>query len=167
MKSIYQYFVDYYDSIKSPNSNSALVYEGIRAYLESRYIDPDDPADAEPQFGENELYRFRLMPPQTFQTYFEYYELRDRIITIEMETGLLALNRAVEGKTITESVYQNKINQFFALSADLAGDKRYSSWIRERSAAISENLKYAIGATDEVPVATQTRIYLNESEESI
>ena len=65
---------------------------------------------------------------------------------------------AINGIKTTQSIYLDKINQFYTMSSVLAGDKRYSEWLELVCDEITENLKHAAGLSDRIPEKVYERI---------
>ena len=163
MKTVYDYLIDYYESVKIRSVDDKAVKEGIRAYLVSQCIDPDECSEHAVRIAERELVRLKMMPVDIFEAYFENYDIRNQISMLESESEQLAICRVAEGETIAAEIYQNIIRQFYEICSQIAGDKRYSTWIQDKAEAVTANLKYATGITDSPPVNIQTRLYMDES----
>ena len=158
MKTVYDYFVDYASEIlnSAPAKLNPRVLQGITDYLSE--MDLLSSEDEDGHFAAIEFTRFRLMKPQTLETFFEFYSTRSRIETIRKESELLALNRIHRGQTISNSVYHQKMNAFYEAATSLAADKRYSLWLERTENDIVLNLKYALGTSREISVALHEKI---------
>lgn len=151
MSTVYDAFLEYYHQIKTNHNDPAPVEAGIASYLESIGILPHTHFPDAEKIAHRELLRFKLMPEKTFVAFFENYATRNNIVQFVRETELLAINRSVKDKMISQEVYFNKLNTFYAISKELAADKRYTSWITSTLDEVTENLKYAAGLINTIP----------------
>lgn len=158
MKTVYQLFVDYFHSIKTNSYDPIPVEQGIAAYLKSIGIDTADTDQHEEIVADRELMRFRLMPETTFVAFFDNYRIRESINSLLAETESLSYTYAINGIKTTQSMYLDKINVFYTMSAEIAGDKRYSEWLDLVRDEITENLKHAAGLSDRIPDKISERI---------
>lgn len=152
MKSVYDFFIEYFMSIRQPSEDSQKVEAGIAAYLNSVGLLKNDVDESRSKkIAQRELARFKLMPLHTFIAFFENFELREQIQQIEKECKAMAINRADSGKKADQSFYQDKIDQLYGYATSLASDKRYKGWLDEITREITECLKFAVGISDEMP----------------
>ena len=92
----------------------------------------------------------------------ENYATRNNIVQFVRETELLAINRSVKDKRISQEAYFNKLNIFYSISKDLAADKRYTSWIANTLEEVTENLKYAAGLINTIPNKVAEKVLFAE-----
>lgn len=132
------------------------IRQGIRDYLSELDLCMEE--DASGELSQIEFARFSLMPPDTLAAFFEYYSARSKVEIIEKESELLAINRIRNGRIIHESVFQQKMDAFYAAATNLAADKRFSVWLDCKERNISLNLRYAMGVSKEVSIALHEKI---------
>ena len=93
MKTVYEHFLTYADSQLAGKDDATKknVVMGIKAFLTE--MDMVEEADPEGKISRRELLRFKMMPADTFVAFFEYYEVRSKILQFRRECELLAVNR--------------------------------------------------------------------------
>jgi len=150
MKTVYDYFIDFTNSLLKENSNynNQKLRNGIKEYLLE--LDICDNTENAEKIAERELIRFRDMTPQTFIAFFETFSVRTRIIQLAKECELLAVLRIQEDKKTSKEIYDEKLNTFYNLAAEIVGDRRYTSWLDDATECIISSLKFASGQTDEI-----------------
>lgn len=165
MKTAYNCFVEYFHTIKTGNYDPVPVERGIADYLENIGLGKDAGIQDAEKAAARELMRFRLMPEDTFVTFFDNYAARKQVERLLEETESLAFECAAGGNRITRDTYSDKINRFYSISADIAGDKRYSEWIEAVHDEVTANLKYAAGLSGKIPEKISERmLFANQYE---
>lgn len=148
MKTVYEYFLTYADSLLTEKDSACKrnVALGIKAFLaEMELADLPDP---DGRISERESLRFKLMPAETFVAYFENYKIRSRILQFQRECRLLAVSRLKNNTLISAEEKTRKLSDFYELVAELALDKRYTSWIDEMAMLVKADLSFATGKTN-------------------
>lgn len=148
MKTVYEHFLTYADSQLAGKDDATKknVITGIKAFLTE--MDMVEEADPEGKIARRELLRFKMMPVDTFVAFFEYYEIRSKILQFRRECELLAVNRLKNDTLISAEAKARKLAEFYELVAELALDKRYASWIDDMAALVKVDLSFATGKTN-------------------
>lgn len=166
MKTVYDIFVEYYTTIQKSSENTQSVEHGIAAYLNSiGLLEDSSDEKSNSRIAQRELARFKVMPLDTFITFFENFELRDQINQIKRDCKLMAINRALTSKTIDQETYKKKIDELYKHATTFATDKRYKGWLDEIIKDITDCLKFAVGSLDVMPDSvTESLEYIPEEE---
>lgn len=152
MKEVYNYFIIYYKSILESNNYSNEVEKGIVDYLKSVDLFECNESDLDyEKIANNELKRFKFMPYDTFVAFFENYAVREQLISLEKECYVLATERFINNRIVSNDVYKEKMKTFYEIAEKIVSDKRYSGWLDELSNTCSLLLKFASGMVDIVP----------------
>lgn len=148
MKTVYEHFLTYADSQLAGKDDATKknVVMGIKAFLTE--MDMVEEADPEGKISRRELLRFKMMPADTFVAFFEYYEVRSKILQFRRECELLAVNRLKNDTLISIEAKARKLEEFYELVAELALDKRYASWIDDMAALVKVDLSFATGKSN-------------------
>lgn len=148
MKTVYEHFLTYADSQLAGKDDATKknVVMGIKAFLTE--MDMAEEADPEGKISRRELLRFKMMPADTFVAFFEYYEVRSKILQFRRECELLAVNRLKNDTLISTEAKARKLEEFYELVAELALDKRYASWIDDMAALVKVDLSFATGKSN-------------------
>ena len=148
MKTVYEHFLTYADSQLAGKDDATKknVVMGIKAFLTE--MDMVEEADPEGKISRRELLRFKMMPADTFVAFFEYYEVRSKILQFRRECELLAVNRLKNDTLISTEAKARKLEEFYELVAGLALDKRYASWIDDMAALVKVDLSFATGKSN-------------------
>ncbi len=148
MKTVYEHFLTYADSQLAGKDDATKknVVMGIKAFLTE--MDMVEEADPEGKISRRELLRFKMMPADTFVAFFEYYEVRSKILQFRRECELLAVNRLKNDTLISTEAKARKLEEFYELVAELALDKRYASWIDDMAALVKVDLSFATGKSN-------------------
>lgn len=148
MKTVYEHFLTYADSQLAGKDDATKknVVMGIKAFLTE--MDMVEEADPEGKISRRELLRFKMMPADTFVAFFEYYEVRSKILQFRRECELLAVNRLKNDTLISTEAKARKLEDFYELVAELALDKRYASWIDDMAALVKVDLSFATGKSN-------------------
>lgn len=148
MKTVYEHFLTYADSQLAGKDDATKknVVMGIKAFLTE--MDMVEEADPEGKISRRELLRFKMMPADTFVAFFEYYEVRSKILQFRRECELLAVNRLKNDTLISAEAKARKLEEFYELVAELALDKRYASWIDDMAALVKVDLSFATGKSN-------------------
>ena len=148
MKTVYEHFLTYADSQLAGKDDATKknVVMGIKAFLTE--MDMVEEADPEGKISRRELLRFKMMPADTFVAFFEYYEVRSKILQFRRECELLAVNRLKNDTLISTEAKARKLEEFYKLVAELALDKRYASWIDDMAALVKVDLSFATGKSN-------------------
>ena len=148
MKTVYEHFLTYADSQLAGKDDATKknVAMGIKAFLTE--MDMVEEADPEGKISRRELLRFKMMPADTFVAFFEYYEVRSKILQFRRECELLAVNRLKNDTLISTEAKARKLEEFYELVAELALDKRYASWIDDMAALVKVDLSFATGKSN-------------------
>lgn len=148
MKTVYEHFLTYADSQLAGKDDGTKknVVMGIKAFLTE--MDMVEEADPEGKISRRELLRFKMMPADTFVAFFEYYEVRSKILQFRRECELLAVNRLKNDTLISTEAKARKLEEFYELVAELALDKRYASWIDDVAALVKVDLSFATGKSN-------------------
>lgn len=148
MKTVYEHFLTYADSQLAGKDDATKknVVMGIKAFLTE--MDMVEEADPEGKISRRELLRFKMMPADTFVAFFEYYEVRSKILQFRRECELLAVNRLKNDTLISTEAKARKLEEFYELVAELALDKRYTSWIDDMAALVKVDLSFATGKSN-------------------
>ena len=148
MKTVYEHFLTYADSQLAGKDDATKknVVMGIKAFLTE--MDMVEEADPEGKISRRELLRFKMMPADTFVSFFEYYEVRSKILQFRRECELLAVNRLKNDTLISTEAKARKLEEFYELVAELALDKRYASWIDDMAALVKVDLSFATGKSN-------------------
>lgn len=166
MKTVYDIFIEYYTSIRQSLGSSQSVEKGIAAYLNSIGLLEDGTDEkSNTKIAQRELARFKIMPPHTFITFFENFELREQIMRVQKECRSIAISRVVSGKITDESVYKEKIDELYKHAAILASDKRYKGWLDEIIEDVTYCLKFAGGISDTIPDSVVEDLEYNHGDE--
>lgn len=150
MKTVYEYFLTYADSQLAGKDDATKknVVMGIKAFLTE--MDMVEEADPEGNISRRELLRFKMMPADTFVAFFEYYEVRSKVLQFRRECELLAVNRLKNDTLITTEAQTRKLTEFYDLVAALALDSRYASWIDDIASLIKTDLSFATGKSSAI-----------------
>jgi len=152
MKTVFDYFAEHYTVISSAPEVPQSIREGIAAYLGSIGLGLDGADEGvNKKIARRELMRFKLMPQSTFAAFFENFELREQINRVSKECKLMAINRAVSGKTVDEAACKVKMVALYDSATPLSSDRRYKGWLDETTVEIAACLKFAAGVSDAVP----------------
>ena len=148
MKTVYKHFLTYADSQLAGKDDATKknVVMGIKVFLTE--MDMVEEADPEGKISRRELLRFKMMPADTFVAFFEYYEVRSKILQFRRECELLAVNRLKNDTLISTEAKARKLEEFYELVAELALDKRYASWIDDMAALVKVDLSFATGKSN-------------------
>lgn len=148
MKTVYEHFLTYADSQLAGKDDATKknVVMGIKAFLTE--MDMVEEADPEGKISRRELLRFKMMPADTFVAFFEYYEVRSKILQFRRECELLAVNRLKNDTLISTKAKARKLEEFYELVAELALDKRYASWIDDMATLVKVDLSFATGKSN-------------------
>ena len=148
MKTVYEHFLTYADSQLAGKDDATKknVVMGIKAFLTE--MDMVEEVDVEGKIARRELLRFKMMPADTFVAFFEYYEIRSKILQFRRECELLAVNRLKTDALISTEAKARKLEEFYELVAELALDKRYASWIDDMAALVKVDLSFATGKSN-------------------
>ena len=148
MKTVYEHFLTYAGSQLAGKDDATKknVVMGIKAFLTE--MDMVEEADPEGKISRRELLRFKMMPADTFVAFFEYYEVRSKILQFRRECELLAVNRLKNDTLISTEAKARKLEEFYELVAELALDKRYASWIDDMAALVKVDLSFATGKSN-------------------
>lgn len=148
MKTVYEHFLTYADSQLAGKdaATKTNVITGIKAFLTE--MDMVEEADPGGKIARRELLRFKMMPVDTFVAFFEYYEIRSKILQFRRECELLAVNRLKNDTLISAEAKARKLAEFYELVAELALDKRYASWIDDMAALVKVDLSFATGKSN-------------------
>ena len=148
MKTVYEHFLSYMNTLLAEKDAKCKenVVSGIKSFLAE--MDLDEKVDPEGRISHRELYRFKMMPIDTFIAFFENYEIRSKILQFRRGCAVLALNRLKTGNIIDESVRYCKLATFYELVSALAVDKRYTSWIDDQARGVKANLAFAAGKSN-------------------
>ena len=146
MKTVYDFFLEHYKFIQTDDSICFEVKTGIAYYLKTLQI-YDTWENAE-TIANMELARFKLMDKNTFEMFFEKYEVRHKIEALVQESKILAVNRIVSGESIDRESYQYKLDKFYDLISCFLNNRKYASWIESVTEEIIYCLKYASGEID-------------------
>ena len=148
METVYEHFLTYANSLLAEKDKECKknVILGIKSFLAEMNI--ADSPDPDGRIADRELLRFKLMPAETFVTYFENYEIRSRILQFRRECELLAVKRLNNNTLISTEEKTHKLADFYELAAELASDKRYASWIDEMLTLVRTDLSFATGKTN-------------------
>lgn len=148
MKTVYEHFLTYADSQLAGKDDATKknVVMGIKAFLTE--MDMVEEADPEGKISRRELLRFKMMPADTFVAFFEYYEVRSKILQFRRECELLAVNRLKNDTLISTEAKARKLEEFYELVAELSLDKRYASWIDDMAALVKVDLSFATGKSN-------------------
>ena len=158
MNTVYKLFLDYFHNMTAEVAEVESVEKGIAAYLESIGIKVEEETPNADVIAHRELLRFKLMPEKTFVTFFENYGVREEISQFIRDTELAAMNRATKNETIGEEIYRERIHQFYSISKELAKNQRYTTWLEAALREATNNLKYAVGASNKIPDKVAERI---------
>lgn len=156
MKTVCDYFLEYYKAMAASAGSSEPVSAGIHAYLAS--IGLDGECENSERAAYRELARFRLMPLETFEAFFRSFEQREKVQALVKDCLLLARARYTTGECIAQEEYMAKMGLFYSLVTPLASDKACSGWISDESGTIEAYLKYASGKSDAVPAALRETV---------
>ena len=146
MKTVYDFFLDFYKLKQTDFFRNGEVEAGIEYYLRTLLL--YDVYENAEQIATMELARFKYMDNETFEMFFNKYEIRYEIETIVRESKILAVSRTISGEVVEKESCQSKLNKFYNLITSFSNDKRYSSWIEKVTEEIIYCLKYASGETD-------------------
>lgn len=150
MKTVYDYFIDFANSLlkDTKDYDSEKLQKGICCYLQE--LDVCHITENAQKIAERESIRFSGMTTHTFIAFFETFSIRTRIVQLEKECELLAIIRLQEKKQISNEVYSIKLNSFYEMASGIVNDKRYTSWLDDMTQHIITCLKFASGQTDEI-----------------
>lgn len=150
MKTVYEWFQEYAQGVLADKDRRCKenIAAGIRAFLME--MDILEQSDPDGKVSRRELLRFKMMPTDTFAAFFEHYEERSRILQFRSECALLAMDRLQNGVLLSKDAKILKLSSFFDLTAELAKDSRYASWISEMLALVKKDLSFATGQSNEV-----------------
>lgn len=150
MKTVYDLFIDFaYSLLGGTNEYDVKKIErGISDYLNVRGVHSLT-KDAD-KIVQRELTRFRGISPQAFSAFFETYDIRSRIVRFKDECDMLAIDRLRHNKQISKEAYTDRIERFFKLASEIAGDRRYTAWLDEISHDVTVNLEFASGQSNKV-----------------
>lgn len=148
MKTVYEWFREYAQDVLADRDRRCKenVTAGIRAFLME--MDMLEESDPDGKVSRRELLRFKMMPTDTFAAFFEHYEERSRILQFRSDCALLAMNRLQNGVLLSKDAKILKLSSFFELTAELAKDSRYVSWISEVFALVQKDLAFAAGQSN-------------------
>ena len=148
MKTVYEHFLRFADSLLAEKGDECKknVASGMKAFLAE--MDICNEVDPEGKISNRELLRFKMMPVDTFVAFFEYYEVRSRIVQFRRGCELLAVNRLKTGSLISNDAKARKLTEFYELVTELTLDKRYSSWIDDMATLVKTDLSFATGQSN-------------------
>lgn len=149
MNHVIDYFKEFAFSLlgKSFPSEYTDVVDGMKYYIKEHQLDEYENAEIA---SKRELVRFRGISPSDFVAFFSNYELRSKIEMFRRDCSNLALNRLSTGSVISEEQFKENFQAYYQLSADLASDPRYSSWLSRIGKDISIDLRFAANLSDVV-----------------
>lgn len=150
MKTVYDHFLNYASSLLKEQDDACKknVFLGIKAFLSEMDMVAEEDPDG--NIARRELVRFRMMPAETFVLFFDNYEVRSQILQFRRECELLAINRIKNNTTITMDAKSRKLREFYDLTAELALDKRYTSWIDDIAYLVQTDLAFATGKSNAI-----------------
>lgn len=146
MSVILDCFLNYADSVATPEWKPDEIRSGIEAYLrDHNLVDIDDELGAD-----LELMMFKEMSATSFNAFFSGYAQRQIVEAIVFTAKQAALKKALSGETIGQNEYQRLSEQLLQASIALSQDVLNKEW---QSAQLEEalvNLKFSAGLSNEL-----------------
>lgn len=158
METVYDLFIKYYSSIA--DQTNPLVEQGIRSYLNAIAV-ADESVNAE-RIASRELRRFKLMPVERFEQFFELYPVRRKVEAIIENSRKYAYRRANDGIVLDETTVEKTMQSFYSEILDMVKKPYYKGWISDAKRELSDNLDYASGQTELIPITVYEMIEANK-----
>lgn len=121
------------------------VLNGITVYVENNCTHNDD-EESQKRIINREISRFKLMPLEVFERFFETYVIRKEVDVILNTCEMLAVNRINNSIFITDDKRQQIMEDYFLKSSELVND--CCEWSIETTQYIIGLLDFANGKTD-------------------